>query len=96
MSEKNETKPKIKKVKAPKPAKVNRDDLPNPVWFKPVMFGLLLLGFLWIIVYYISATALPLGTVWATTLPALNLGNWNLFIGFGIAMVGFGMMTRWK
>jgi hypothetical protein len=96
MSEKNETTAKPKKVKAPKPAKVNKGDLPNPVWYGPVMVGFLLLGLLWILVYYISAYALPLGTMWATTFPALNLQNWNLVIGFGLLLVGFGMTTRWK
>ena len=27
---------------------------PNPVWFKPVMFGLMIIGLLWIITFYIS------------------------------------------
>ena len=53
MSEKNETPAKPKKVKAPKPAKVNKGDLPNPIWYGPVMVGFLLLGLLWILVYYI-------------------------------------------
>jgi hypothetical protein len=34
--------------------------------------------------------------VFDTVLPALNLRNWNLLIGFGLAMIGFGMSTRWK
>jgi hypothetical protein len=34
--------------------------------------------------------------MWATTVPALNLQNWNLVIGFGLLLVGFGMTTRWK
>ncbi len=32
---------------------------PNPVWFKPVMFGLMIIGLLWIITFYISEGALP-------------------------------------
>ena len=62
-----------------------RDDL-NPVWFKPLMFGFLLLGLLWILVYYLSSGRIPV--------PAL--GDWNLLVGIGIAMVGFLMMTNWK
>src|SRR5690606_13186799 len=30
------------------------EDAPNPVWFKPVMFGFMLIGLAWIIVYYVS------------------------------------------
>lgn len=59
---------------------------PNPVWYKPVMFGLMLLGLLWVMVYYISQTLYPIP----------NIGGWNIVIGFGIAMVGFFMTTNWK
>lgn len=62
-----------------------RDDL-NPVWFKPIMFGFLLLGLVWILVYYLSSGRLPVAP----------LGDWNLLVGIGIAMVGFLMMTNWK
>jgi hypothetical protein len=96
MSEKNEAPVKAKKVRAPKPAKVNREDLPNPTWFKVVMFGFMILGLVWILTFYISNQYLPLGSIFATSLPALNLGSWNLLIGFGLAMIGFGMSTRWK
>jgi len=62
------------------------EDAPNPVWFKPIMFGLMLVGLIWIIVYYISNTNLPIAA----------LGPWNILIGFGIAFVGFLMTTRWR
>jgi hypothetical protein len=60
------------------------------------MFGFMILGLVWILTFYISNQYLPLGSVFATSLPALNLGSWNLLIGFGLAMIGFGMSTRWK
>jgi hypothetical protein len=55
------------------------------------MFGFMLLGLVWIITYYVTSAQFPLGagTPW-------NLENWNILIGFGIAMVGFMMSTRWK
>lgn len=59
---------------------------PNAVWFKPLMFGFLLIGLIWIIVFYVSNQALPIA----------NLGNWNIVIGFGILFVGFLMTTRWR
>jgi hypothetical protein len=65
----------------------------NPVWFKPVMFGFMIVGLIWIISYYVTSAQFPLG---AALGPELNLGNWNILIGFGIAMVGFMMSTRWK
>ncbi|WP_285727952.1 cell division protein CrgA [Psychromicrobium xiongbiense] len=63
---------------------------PNPVWFKPVMFGLMILGLLWIIVYYI--TSMSPGGSW----PVPSLGAWNIAIGFGIVIIGFLMTTRWR
>ena len=60
------------------------------------MFGFMLLGLVWILTFYISNQYLPLGSVFATSMPSLNLGSWNLLIGFGLAMIGFGMSTRWK
>lgn len=62
------------------------EDLPNPVWFKPVMFGFMLLGLVWILVYYISQGQWPIAA----------LESWNILIGFGIAFIGFLMTTRWR
>lgn len=59
---------------------------PNAVWFKPVMFGFMLLGLIWIIVFYISQN----------TLPIRELGPWNILVGFGIMFIGFLMTTRWR
>ena len=61
-------------------------DAPNPVWFKPVMFGFMLIGLAWIVVFYVSQSALPIG----------SLGSWNILIGFGIMFIGFLMTTRWR
>ncbi|TJY70046.1 cell division protein CrgA [Arthrobacter sp. CAU 1506] len=59
---------------------------PNAAWFKPVMFGLMIVGLLWIIVFYITQGAWPLAAA----------GSWNIMIGFGIAIAGFLMTTRWR
>lgn len=59
---------------------------PNPVWFKPVMFGLMIVGLLWIITFYITQGAYPV-QAWA---------SWNIVAGFGIAIIGFLMTTRWR
>lgn len=64
----------------------NPDDEVNPVWFKPVMFGLMLLGLVWILAYYI------IGTGW----PIPQIGPWNIAVGFGIMFAGFLMTTRWR
>jgi len=65
---------------------VSGEAAPNPVWFKPVMLGFMLLGLLWIIVFYIS------GSVW----PIESLGQWNILVGFGIMLIGFLMTPRWR
>jgi hypothetical protein len=62
------------------------ENTPNPVWFKPVMFGFMLIGLVWIIVFYVSQSQFPV--------PAL--GAWNILVGFGIAFIGFLMTTRWR
>jgi hypothetical protein len=63
-----------------------KEQAPNPVWFKPLMFGFMLLGLLWIIVYYVSGNSSPIPV----------LAAWNIVIGFGIMAVGFLMTTRWR
>lgn len=56
------------------------------VGYKAVMFGLMIIGLLWLITWYVTSGALPISTA----------GGWNIIIGFGIAMVGFFMTMRWK
>ncbi|MGH3652804.1 cell division protein CrgA [Glutamicibacter sp.] len=83
-----ESKPRRKKNSQPQETRQSAHaiDKPMPGWYKPVMFGLMLLGLVWIIVYYVSQTLYPIP----------NIGGWNIVVGFGIAMVGFFMTTGWK
>ena len=55
------------------------------------MFGFMIAGLIWILTYYISSARYPLGSA-----AFIDLSNWNILIGFGIAMVGFVMTTKWK
>lgn len=59
---------------------------PNPRWWAPVMVALLVLGLVWIVVFYITDRLYPVP----------GIGLWNLGIGFAIAMAGFVMTTRWR
>ncbi|WP_341539081.1 cell division protein CrgA [Agromyces fucosus] len=80
---------RMARTKSSKPARAEQasgEEAPNPVWFKPVMFGFMLVGLAWIIVFYVSQGAFPIA----------DLGSWNILIGFGIAFVGFLMTTRWR
>ena len=65
-----------------------RRDAPNPVWFKPVMFGFMLLGLIWIVLFYITSSNLQL--------PIPQLGQANIFVGFGFVLIGFLMTPWWK
>lgn len=60
---------------------------PNPRWFVPVMIGLMLIGLVWVVTYYISG---------AHEYPVPQLHRWNLGAGFGFMMAGFLMTTRWR
>ncbi len=59
---------------------------PSPRWFAPVMVALFVIGLAYIVVFYLSQQQYPV--------PAI--GRWNIVVGFGIIMAGFGMATRWR
>lgn len=59
---------------------------PNPRWFVPVMVGLMLVGLVWVVVYYLSTGLFPV-RAW---------GNWNLLAGFAFIIAGFAMTTQWR
>jgi hypothetical protein len=80
------------KPEVPDSVKVSKkSDGANPAWFLPVTLTLMILGLIWIMVYYISQTLYPLGGG-----TPINLGAGNIIVGFGLMMVGFGFLTRWK
>ena len=58
----------------------------NPSWYVPVMLGFIVVGLLWVVVFYISGSMLPIESI----------GPWNIAIGFGIMFIGFIMTTKWK
>lgn len=59
---------------------------PTPMWYKVVMIGPMIVGLLWIIVYYLFQGTLPI--------PGINV--WNLIIGLVFMMTGLIMTTRWR
>nr|WSX50876.1 cell division protein CrgA [Streptomyces sp. NBC_00974] len=60
--------------------------LTNRNWVAPVMLAFFIVGLVWIVVFYLSDTQLPIEA----------LGNWNIVVGFGFIAAGFGVSTQWK
>lgn len=59
---------------------------PTPLWYRVIMFSLIILGVLWIMAYYITNGLFPI----------LSAGTWNIGIGVILMMVGMLMTTRWR
>jgi len=95
MSENKVKTPKLLKRPAkpavPDSVKAKKSNEGNPAWFLPVTLTFLVVGLIWIMVYYISQTLYPLGSG-----TPFNIGAGNIIVGFGLMMVGFGLLTRWK
>ena len=69
---------------------VSRKKGPSPRWLAPLMLALFGLGILWLVVFYITQGdmgGLPV---------ASDLSNWNLLVGFGFIIAGFGLSTQWR
>lgn len=82
-----ESKSRKKATYTPPPAKAAPQ--PNPRWWVPVMLGLMLLGLVWIVVFYIGRSTN------GSTLP-LPIDSWNLVVGAALIIAGFAMTTRWR
>ena len=60
---------------------------PSPRWYAPLMVTLMVLGLLWIVVFYVAGQDIAF----------LNsLGAWNFGIGFGAMVIGLVMSMRWR
>lgn len=52
-----------------------------------VMFGMMLLGLLWLIVYYLAGDKIPF---------MQEIAGWNFAVGFTFIIVGLLMTMRWR
>ncbi|MFI7742036.1 cell division protein CrgA [Kocuria rhizosphaericola] len=59
---------------------------PTPTWYKAIMLGLLVVGLLWLILYYLFQGAYPVP----------GIGTWNIGVGLALMMAGLIMTTRWR
>jgi hypothetical protein len=57
----------------------------SPPWLLPAMLGSLIVGLVWIVVFYVSQEKWPVSA----------LGAWNLVIGFAFLVFGVVLSTRW-
>ncbi|PKQ27376.1 MAG: hypothetical protein CVT64_01900 [Actinobacteria bacterium HGW-Actinobacteria-4] len=57
----------------------------NPKWLIPTIAALLIVGTVWIIVYYVTSAQYPLG-----------IGNANLLVGFAMLTTAMILLTKWK
>ncbi len=70
--------------------KPSGDDSPTAKegrWVAPTMVTLLILGLIWIVVYYIAGSEIPV---------MQDLGGFNLVIGMALITGGFITATQWK
>jgi hypothetical protein len=68
-------------------ARAARAARPSPRWWAPLMVTLMVLGLLWIVVFYVTEDRIGL---------MATLGPWNFAIGFGAMIAGLVMSMRWR
>ncbi|MDN5769213.1 MAG: cell division protein CrgA [Humibacillus sp.] len=81
-----ESKGRDRKAVAYTPPRKSKATEPNPTWWAPTFVTLLVVGLLWIVVYYVSEYKYPVPSI----------GVWNLAVGFVLLMGGFIMTMRWR
>jgi hypothetical protein len=74
-----------KPVYTPPPRSVRRKA--SPPWVAPAMVACLVIGLVWIALYYITNGDLAGMSV---------LGFWNLVIGFALIIAGVVLSTQWR
>lgn len=75
--------------------KIEEEDVPDswtkgiplsPSWWAPTFITLLIIGLVWLVVYYFSGTLYPIP----------GIGWWNMVIGIVIMLSGFFMTLKWR
>lgn len=75
-----------KPVYTPPPAKSARRKV-SPAWVAPTMVACFVVGLVWIVLYYVTQSDMPVLS---------TLGAWNLVCGFGLIIAGVILSTNWR
>ena len=65
---------------------LDADEEATPKWYVVTMVGLMIVGLLWLVTWYVTSGALPISAA----------GGWNVVVGFGVIMIGMFMSMKWK
>lgn len=60
---------------------------PSPTWYAVLMIGLMLIGLIYIVLFYISGDRIVFMS---------SLGSWNFLVGFALMVAGLIMSMRWR
>jgi Cell division protein CrgA len=58
----------------------------SPRWLVPTMLGCLLVGLIWIALFYVTSGSTPVQSA---------IGDWNVVVGFGFIITGVVLSTKW-
>ncbi|WP_062070560.1 cell division protein CrgA [Demequina sediminicola] len=67
------------------PRNIGKPESENPKWLIPTALTMLIVGVVWIVIYYITQANYP-----------LPIANWNIVVGFVFLGTGMVLLTRWK
>lgn len=59
---------------------------PSPAWYGALVLGAMLVGVVWLVMYYVSGG----------TLPVSKFEAWNVLVGFVWIALGFALSTQWR
>ncbi len=70
----------------PPPIAAAKKKPPSPRWFGAIVLGLMLIGVIWLVIFYVTQGELPVQ----------SLNSWNVLVGFAFIAGGFGLATPWR